>query len=464
METVRALRDAVFAPLWLDTLSLPEPTPPLTQNTSCDLLIVGGGFTGLWAAILAKEADPVRDVLLIESGRIAHGASGRPGGIVSTSIMHGLQNAQRLFPGDIDALEHLGRQNMEGFLASLARYDVDAEAEWGGEMTVAIGPEAWPAIVAEHALHLDHGHRADLLDRAAVQAEIAAPLFDGACWNRERSGTVHPARLAFGLLRANRSLGVRVHEGTRLRSIERTGRALSVATEHHKISARRVLLCTNAFASGDRRIQRRVAGIRDRIIATEPLSRDQMDRIGWRNRQGVYDTRTQLNYMRLTRDDRIVFGGRLAYFFNGHNAPDPALERTASPYLRLAEAFYRTFPQLEDVRFSHAWSGPIALTTRMAVHFQTYHGGDVVWAGGYSGFGVSTSRFGARIGLAKLYRADLPELQMAFARTMPGRIPPEPLRWLGAQITLHAIDTADELGGWRRPWLRMVERMGFPLS
>jgi glycine/D-amino acid oxidase-like deaminating enzyme len=178
----------------------------------------------------------------------------------------------------------------------------------------------------------------------------------------------------------------------------------------------------------------------------------------------VYDTRTQLNYMRMTRDDRIVFGGRLAYHYDGTNNIDPAGEREVKPYLRLADAFHRTFPQLGDVRFSHAWSGPIALTTRMAVHFQTYHEGDVVWAGGYSGFGISASRFGARVALAKLDGADLPELRLDFATTMPGRIPGEPFRWLGAKITLYALDTADEKGGWRNAWLRLVTGMGFPLS
>ena len=134
------------------------------------------------------------------------------------------------------------------------------------------------------------------------------------------------------------------------------------------------------------------------------------------------------------------------------------------PYLRLAEAFFNTFPQLHDVQFSHAWSGPIALTTRMAVHFQSYYQGKAIYAGGYSGFGVSSSRFGAEFGLAKLMGEQRPELELEFARTQPNWIPPEPFRYIGSKITMYALDTADEKRGWRVWWLKLVDRMGFPLS
>lgn len=459
-----ALKDVTFFPFWLDSPDAPAVEPQLIGHTSADLLIVGGGFTGLWAAIQAKEAEPGRDVMLIEAGRVAYGASGRPGGVVSTSIMHGLHNAERLFPNDIAELEQLGQQNMRGFLDTLERHNIDAHQTWGGELTVAVGDAAIPDVEAECALHRKYGHSAELLDRAAVRAEVNSPLFAAACWSKDLSGTVNPARLAWGLKRAALSLGVRLHEFTPMEGISRENGVLRVKTHDGSVSARRILLGTNAFAAGDRKIRSRVAGIRDRIICTEPLTDEQMSRIGWKNRQGVYDTRTQLNYMRVTQDNRITFGGRLTYYYDGTNNTDPAGERVVDPYLRLAEAFHRTFPQLDDVRFSHAWSGPIALTTRMAVHFQSYQHGDMVWVGGYSGFGISTSRFGARLGLAKLDRVDLPELKMDFATTMPNRIPPEPFRWLGSKITLYALDTADEKGGWRKAWLRLVEAMGFPLS
>lgn len=434
-----SLKDVAFLPFWLDNPAAPGVQPPLVGRTDADLAIVGGGFTGLWAAIQAKEADRGRNVVLIEAGKVGQGASGRPGGIVSTSIMHGLHNAARLFPDEIDTLERLGQDNMRGFLNTLDRFGIDAHNRWGGELTVAVGDEHVDGIRAEYRRHREHGHNVEYLDRDAVRAQVNSPLYSAGCWSRNLSGTVHPALLAWGLKRAALELGVRLYEATPMETLRRQRSVMEIRTRNGLVRAPKVLLCTNAFAAGDRRIKQRVACLRDRILATEPLSPDQLDRIGWANRQGVYDTRTQLNYTRMTLDNRIIFGGRLAYYYGGATNIDPAGERVARPYRRLADAFHRTFPQLDDIRFTHAWSGPIALTTRMAVHFQQYHSGDAIWAGGYSGFGISASRFGARVGLAKLDRADLPELKMDFATTMPGRIPPEPLRWLGSRITLLSL-------------------------
>ena len=457
----RALRDVTLFPLWLDNPAAPTPERPLIGRGEADLVIVGGGFTGLWAAIQAKEADPGRDVVLIEAAKVAHGASGRPGGIVSTSIMHGLSNAQRIFPDDLEALERLGHDNAKGFADTLERYDIDAEIEWGGELTVAVDAAHLPGLKEEFELHRRHGYDVVYLDRDEAQAQVASPLYQGAVWSRSNSGTVHPAKLAWGLKAAALKLGVRLYEDSPLTHLESDGAGVTVRTHDGSLRTPKVLLATNAFAAGDRRIKNRVAAIRDRIIATEPLTDEQLARVGWAERQGVYDTRTQLNYTRLTKENRIVFGGRVGYYFG--NDTDPSADRDVQTYERLAKVFFTTFPQLDDVTVSHAWGGPIALTTRMAVHFQRYHGGKVIYAGGYSGFGVSASRFGARLGLALLDDPSAPELKLDCAATLPNYIPPEPFRWIGAKVTMYALADADEKGGWRRAWLRLVHAMGFPL-
>ena len=115
------------------------------------------------------------------------------------------------------------------------------------------------------------------------------------------------------------------------------------------------------------------------------------------------------------------------------------------------------------MRVSHAWSGPIGLTTRMAVHYQSYYGGNMIYAGGYSGFGVTASRFGSRVGLALLDRENCADVRMEFANTMPNYIPPEPFRWLGAKITMYALDTLDEKGGWRSLGSKWWKKWDFPL-
>lgn len=456
-----AFRATRLMPFWLDSPEAPAPTPPLVQDTRADLLVVGGGFTGLWAAIQAKEQDPDLDVLLIEAGRVAHGASGRAGGIISTSIMHGLPNAVRVFPQDIAQLEAFGRDNLDGFEATLARYGIDADIEWNGEMTVAVSDEHLAALRADYELHSRYGHQVEWLDRDQLAEQIRSPLFAGAMWSRERSGTVHPAKLAWGLRRAALQLGVRLHELTPLVSLRDLGRELEVQVPAGCIRAPRVLLGSGTAKVGVGDIHRRVAAVRDHVLATEPLSAEQRSRIGWAQRQGIYDTRTQLNYFRLTRDHRIVFGGLLSYHYDGQaNPPQDARVET---YHRLGEAFYRTFPQLADVRFSHAWGGPIDYCSRGSVFAKLYLGGKAVFVAGYTGFGIGASRFGARMGLNMLLDRPGPERQLDIARLSPLWIPPEPLRWLGARITFHAIDGADTEGGWKRRWMQAIKALGFPM-
>ena len=459
----QALNSTRFTTYWLDTLPVEDAQSVLEKDATCDLLIVGGGFCGLWGAIQAKEQQPDREVMLIEAATIANGASGRPAAIMSTSVMHGIDNTERMFPAEVAKLEDLGRENMDGFREAIERYDIDCDIEWGGELKVSVGDEGLSQIDEEYDLYKKYGHQAELLDKNAVQAQINSPVFHAGVWSKKRSGTVHPGKLVRGLKRVALQLGVKIFEHTPLVDNQYENGKVAVKTPHATIVANKVLLATNAWAAGHKRIKSRVSAIRDRIVVTEALTTAQMESVGWENRQGIYDTRTQLNYMRLTKDNRILFGGRLGYFFGNHT--DPAYDKTADPFIPLVASFYRTFPQLKgNIRFSHAWSGPIGLTTRMAVHYQRYHQGRMVYAGGYSGFGVTASRFGARVGLAILDQVDIVETKMTFATTEPNYIPPEPFRWLGAKVTMYALDTLDEKGGWRRLWINLVRKMGFPIT
>lgn len=456
-----AFRATRLMPYWLDSPDAPSPTAPLQQDTRADLLVVGGGFTGLWAAIQAKEDNPGLDVVLIEAGRVAHGASGRAGGIISTSIMHGLPNAVRVFPKDIAQLESLGRDNLDSFEATLARYGIDADIEWNGEMTVAVSDKHLEALRGDFDLHRRYGHQVEWLDRAQLAEQIRSPLFAGAMWSRERSGTVHPAKLAWGLRRVALELGVRLYEMTPLTRLRDRGTEVEVETPGGRVVAPHVLLGSGTAKVGVADIQRRVAAVRDHVLATEPLSPEQMARLGWSRRQGIYDTRTQLNYFRLTRDNRIIFGGLVSYHYDGH--ANPPQDGRVDTYHRLAQAFYRTFPQLADVSFSHAWGGPIDYCSRGSVFAKPYLGGKAVFVAGYTGFGIGASRFGARMGLNMLWDRPSPERQLDVARLSPTWIPPEPLRWLGARITFHAFDGADAEGGWKRRWIQAIKVLGFPM-
>jgi glycine/D-amino acid oxidase-like deaminating enzyme len=136
-----ALAEVRYCPFWLDSPIKPAELKPLSERLSCDLLIVGAGFTGLWAAVQAKEDQPERNVVIIESHSVAIGASGRPAAILSTSVMHGMENAQRLLPNEMDDLERLGKENIDGFKEAIEKYKIDCDLEWGGELSVAVGDE-----------------------------------------------------------------------------------------------------------------------------------------------------------------------------------------------------------------------------------------------------------------------------------------------------------------------------------
>jgi len=178
-----ALANTVFEPYWLDTLPPANTLAALSEDLSVDLLVVGGGFCGLWGAILAKQKYPEKSVVLIEAKSIANGASGRPAAILSTSVMHGIDNTERTFPEDVAELEELGKLNIDAFRQTIERYHIKCDLEWGGELKVSVGDDGIDAIAEDHRLYQKYGHDSVELDKDDVQSEINSPIFHaGSCW------------------------------------------------------------------------------------------------------------------------------------------------------------------------------------------------------------------------------------------------------------------------------------------
>ncbi|HEY5156137.1 MAG TPA: FAD-dependent oxidoreductase [Acidimicrobiales bacterium] len=456
-----ALADAAPQPYWLDQPDRPEPNPPLIGTTSADLTIVGAGFTGLWAAIQAKEDDPGRDVVVLESGESGIGASARNGGFVSASLTHGLANGLTHFPDEIDRLHRLGTENFEALFASLERYGIDARAERTGELTFATAP--WQVDDLRDGVELlaRFGERAEFLDADAARAEVYSPTYHGALWARDGVALVDPARLVWGLRTAATSLGVRVHDHTPVTGLDRDGRADAVVVRgtHATVRAHRVVLATNAFRGLVPAIRARVVPVWDYVLMTEPLSPAQLDAIGWARRQGLADAANQFHYYRRTADDRILWGGYDAVYYRGNGIGAECAQRPETQQL-LARQFFETFPQLEGLRFTHQWGGPIATTTRFTLTAGTAMGGRVAYAVGYTGLGVGASRFGARVALDLVGGVDTELTRLRFVRRKPLPFPPEPIRSLGIDLTRRAIASADRHEGRRGLWLRTLDRFG----
>ncbi len=436
--------------VWLDTADRPAPRPALEGSRATDLLVVGGGFTGLWTALLAKERDPGRDVVLIEGERIGWAASGRNGGFCDASLTHGEANGRKRFAAEFDTLHRLGLENLNEIADSVVRYGIDCGWERTGELAVAT--EQYQ--VAE----MSEG-REDFLDAESTRAQLNSPTYLAGTWERDGVALLDPARLCWGLARACESLGVRIFEHTHAMGIERIASGAQVQTSAGTITARRIALGTNAFPSLLRRLRLFTVPVYDYVLATEPLSAEQLSSIGWRNRQGVTDRANQFHYYRLTADNRILWGGYDAIYHFGR-ALRPDLDQRAATFELLAAQFFQTFPQLEGLSFGHRWGGAIDTCTRFSAFYGTALRDSVAYALGYTGLGVGASRFGAQVMLDLLDGRPTERTELDMVRTKPLPFPPEPLAYAGIELTRRSLAKADRQQGKRDLFLRALDRMG----
>ena len=438
--------------------------PSLATDEKCELLIVGGGFTGLWAAMQAKERKPDADIILIEQTFVGDGASGRCGGFLSTSLAHGETNVAHRFSAEADRLHELGTQNMKELLETLDRYNIDARYEKTGVMDVALDPDSAVDMHSEYKQAKANGEDVVWFDKDEVREQVNSPTFFGGLWNRDgQDGVVDPARLCWGLKEVLLNQpGVRIYEGTRLLGIEAVGqKGMKANCEGGVINSDKILMATNAFTSSIGKIRRSVIPVWDYQIATEPLTEEQLESIAWgRSRQALSDEVNMFHYFRLTKDNRITFGGGAAvrYYFNRgidmKHADAPTL------YEQLAKEFFEIFPQLAGVRFSTKWGGIIATSTRFCVVPGVAYDGRLAWSVGYTGHGVSASRFGARIGIELLGYEPSDIVKMQFVTRKPLPWAPEPFRWLGVRFTQNALIKADRNDGKRGLWLRFLDMLG----
>jgi glycine/D-amino acid oxidase-like deaminating enzyme len=465
-----ALRPGERRGWWLREALAADPRaacPPLSGPASTDVVIVGGGFTGLWTAWWLLEREPDLRVTILEADIVGGGASGRNGGFLTgwwDYLPALVSNFGR--DGGLEAARALdGAPAWIGDWA--ARHSVDPWFVPGGTLVASTSPaqdDAWAGILGL-AAELGVADRYVALPPAEVRARCNTPELRGGMLVPS-DASVQPARLARGLRRVLLERGVTIHEETRVAGIDADGDGVRVRTAGGaSVRAGRAVLAINAWAAGwpGGGFGSRMITWSSYMVLTEPIP-DRLAALGWTGGEAITDCRFTNHYFRATADGRIAFGGGGGRAGYGGRLGS-WVERDRASTALAARGFRRIFPMLDDVRLEDAWGGPIDIAPNHLPSFGELPGSDgrVVFGHGYSGTGVGPSWLGGRI-LAALARGALDDpvarLPMVGHRTR--RFPPEPFRFLGARVIREAIvakEQRDDVGGYVPPPLRWLVRL-----
>ncbi|MFF2270916.1 NAD(P)/FAD-dependent oxidoreductase [Agromyces sp. NPDC058136] len=455
-----SLRDARPAPYWTDRPEAPARRAPVSGEVAAELLVIGAGFTGLWAAWRAIERGTAPDsIVVVDAEQLGYLASGRNGGFVAASLTHGLAHGTHLWPREVGPLAREGDENLAALVATVREAGIECGLARSGKTTLAVEPWQVEGLREAKRLGDEHGAALEFQSREEVQADVHSPSYLAGL--RDRTGTVlvDPARLAWGLGAELERRGVRLAEGTRVTRLARQGGGVVADTAGGRVLARQAVVATAAYPSPLKRLGNYLMPLYDHVLMTEPLTAEQRAAIGWGEGQGLTDAGNQFHYYRPTDDGRILFGGWDAVYHRGGRV-DPAYEQQGGSHALLARHFFETFPQLAGLRFTHRWAGPIDSTTRFTAAYGTALGGRVAYAVGHTGLGVGASRFSADVALDLLSGEPSSRLRYELVRRRPFPIPPEPLRNPIVQFTRRSILAADRDEGRRNLWLRTLDRFG----
>ena len=364
------------------TAEAPPEEPPLRGEAEADLCIVGGGFTGLAAALAAAEAGA--SVVVLEARRIGWGATGRNGGQVGSGQRVYLSELEARFGAEKGlALWRLGNAARDECRRLVETHA--PEANWrSGVAHLEYDPKGAAAVQREarHIAARTGGPAAEAIDAAEAARLTGSTAFAGGVIDRE-AGHVHPLRLAFGLARAAMAAGARIHEGTRVHRVSE-GAETIVHCHSGRVRAKRVLLACNGYLAGlSEPVEARVMPINNFVVATEPLPGLMAEDVA------AYDSNFVVSYWRMSEDDRLLFGGGESY---GYRFPEDIAALVRKPLERI-------YPQLRGVRIDHAWGGTLAITVNRLPHLAER--GAVLNASGYSGQGVALACLAGRLATEK---------------------------------------------------------------
>ena len=359
------------------------PAPRLKREMRVDVVIIGGGYTGLHAALECRERG--FSVALLEAGRIGWGASGRNGGQAIPGWRKGATELVKLYGREhAKLLFDLSLEARQITLDRIAKHNIACDLRMNGHLLAASKPSdlAWMREEVE-VLARDMGYpHASVLDRDEAHAKLKSPIHHGALLDA-LGGHLHPLNYALGLAEAARGAGVYLYENTAAVRIDEVNAAVTVSTTGAKIRARYVVLACDALLGNlEPRIAGRIMPVANYLIATEPLENP---RALIADDLAISDSRFVVDYFRMSADGRLIFGGGERY------TPDPPanIEAFVRPYME------RIFPQLANVRITHSWGGLVSISMTRMPHIGRM--GNVFYAHGYSGQGVLITALAGKV-------------------------------------------------------------------
>ncbi len=423
---------------WLK--ALPAVSSPLQRDIEANVTIVGGGLTGLSAAFYLKKSEPSARVVVLEAVRCGNGASGRNGAMLLTSTEDRYMNwsgdpalDRRIYDLTVDNAQRLVQLSSElGF---------DAEVELHGALqmcnTIKLAEEARQYVEKFQSAGLPY----EYWDQQKIAAAVGTRAYPGAVFD-PHGGQVHPGKLVGLFKTAAQSVGVEIYEESPVTSVEEAERITLLTANGRRVRTRSLVLATNAYSSKLGYLRQATTPLFDYVGMTGPLSDTRLSEIGWQKRIPFNDSRTEVFYLGITRDNRIhIGGGPVDYSFNnGLREPGNASSR----FQGLRAELGRIFPALANEPFETSWSGVVdmSLDQRPSVG-QIGKNGNVFYAVGFSGHGVNLSSVFGRI-LADVVGGKSEEWAwLPYLNRLPLYTPNEPFRWLGVQAALTYYRHAD---------------------
>jgi len=440
-SSLDAMRDLS---LWWSTLPdslVGHARPALPGSTDADVAIVGGGFTGLWTAYYLSVADPSLRIVVLEARTVGFGASGRNGGWASALFPTSLSTvAKHSSRGAALAMQHAMYDTVDEVGRVADAEGIDCSYRKGGTIVLARTPlqleRAQAEIQERRSWGLGPEHHVLLTAEEAV-ARVGATDVLGATYT-PHCAAIDPARLVRGLAQVVERRGVRIHEDTRVASIEPG----VVRTERGDVRAERIVRATEAWTAQLPGYERDIAPVYSLMLATEPLADEVLHEIGLRDGATFADHRHLIIYGQRTADGRIAFGGRGAPYHYGSTIKE-GFDREPAVHEELWRVLRDLFPVLAAHEVTHRWGGPLGIPRDWFPSVGLDGATGIAWAGGYVGDGVASSNLAGRT-LADLVRGEPSDVtRLPWVNHRSRRWEPEPFRWLGVNLGLRVMTSAD---------------------